>query len=110
MPAEYGTLIFSLIPDLQIFAYVLGMSLLAGLLFGLAPALESARSTLRADRGTSVRGKRLQQTLIAAQVAVATVLMVAGSLLVRSSIQSLASDPGTIASAWYDSIRSFRID
>jgi predicted permease len=104
MPAEYGTLIFYVDPDLQIFAYVLGMSLLAGLLFGLAPALESARSTLRADRGTSVRGKRLQQTLIAAQVAVATVLMVAGSLLVRSSIQSLASDPG------YDSKRVVRLD
>jgi predicted permease len=104
MPAEYGTLIFYVDPDLQIFAYVLGISVLAGVLFGLAPALESARSTLRAHRGTSVRGKRLQKTLIATQVAVATVLMVAGSLLVRSSIQSLASDAG------YDSKRVVRLD
>ena len=45
-PTEYGTLIFHVTPDLGIFAYVFAISLAAGILFGLAPALESSRSAL----------------------------------------------------------------
>jgi len=45
-PAGYGTLVFDVAPDLQIFAYVFAISLGAGTLFGLAPAIESSRSAL----------------------------------------------------------------
>jgi ABC-type antimicrobial peptide transport system permease subunit len=41
-PAEYGTLIFDVTPDFEIFAYVLAISLVSGILFGLAPAMESS--------------------------------------------------------------------
>ena len=46
MPAEYGTLVLNVNPDVEIFAYVLAVSVIAGILFGLAPAVESSRSAL----------------------------------------------------------------
>src|SRR5207248_4515139 len=39
LPAEYGTLVINVNPDLEIFAYVLAISVSAGILFGLAPAI-----------------------------------------------------------------------
>jgi len=45
-PAEYGTFIFHVAPDLGIFAYVFCLSLVASILFGLAPALESSGAAL----------------------------------------------------------------
>jgi predicted permease len=98
-PAKYGTLIFHVTPDLGIFAYVFAISLAAGILFGLAPALESSRSALssalKANAGTSpVRSRRLRDLFIAAQVAVALALMIAGTMLIRSSIHALKVDTG----------------
>jgi predicted permease len=98
-PAQYGTLIFHVNPDLGIFAYVCAISLAAGVLFGLAPALESSRSALssalKVNSGTSpVRSRRLREAFIAAQVAVALTLMIAGSMLIRSSIHALKADRG----------------
>ena len=98
-PAEYGTMIFHVTPDLGIFAYVFALSLVAGVLFGLAPALESSHaalsSAMKAKAGTSpVRSRRLRDFLMAAQVAVSLVLMIAGSMLIRSSIHALKMDTG----------------
>jgi predicted permease len=96
-PAEYGTLIFDVNPDLEVFAYVFGISLVAGILFGLAPAIESSRSALSsAARGSTspVRSRRIQDFLIAAQVALSLVLMIAGSMSIRSAINSLKMETG----------------
>ena len=96
-PAEFGTLIFDVTPNLEIFAYVLAMSLAAGILFGLAPAIESSRSALSpAARGSTspARSRRIQDFLVAAQVALSLVLMIAGSMLIRSSINSLKMETG----------------
>jgi putative ABC transport system permease protein len=50
---------------------------------------------LKANAGTSpARGRRLRDTLIAAQVAISLVLMIAGSMLIRSSIRALTMDTG----------------
>lgn len=96
LPVEYGTLVFDVTPDLQIFAYVLAVSLVAGMLSGLAPAMEGSRSALSSARAgtSSVRSRRLQNILVAAQVAFSLVLMIAGSMAVRSSIKSLEMDTG----------------
>jgi predicted permease len=95
-PAEFGTLIFDVTPDLEIFVYVLAMSLAAGILFGFAPAIESSRSALSPARGSTspARSRRIQDFLVAAQVALSLVLMIAGSMLVRSSINSLKMETG----------------
>jgi predicted permease len=76
---------------------VLVLSLFAGLVFGLVPALAGSRSALSSVTRSAVaspgRG-RLRHALIAAQVAVSLVLMIAGGLLVRSAIQALTMDTG----------------
>jgi macrolide transport system ATP-binding/permease protein len=99
VPAEYGTLVYNMTPDLGVFSYVFVISLVAGILFGLAPALESSRSALayalKAHTGVSqFRSRRLRDYLIAAQVSAALTLMIAGSLLIRSSLHVLNEDPG----------------
>jgi hypothetical protein len=96
-PADEGTLIFNVNPDLEIFLYVSAVSLVAGILFGLAPAMESSRSALSSsDRGgtSPVRSRRIQDFLIAAQVALSAVLIIAGSMLIRSAINSLKMETG----------------
>jgi predicted permease len=97
LPVEYGTLIFDVTPDLAVFAYALGVSLLAGILFGIVPAIESSRSAFASSARvstTSVRSRRIQDILVCAQVALSLVLLIAGSLLIRSSMRSLTMDPG----------------
>jgi predicted permease len=98
-PVEAGTLVLHVAPDFEIFVYVLAISVFAGLLFGLAPALESSHSALfsavRGKAGSApVRSRRLRELLIASQVAVCLVLMIAGSMLIRSSLHTLGMPTG----------------
>ena len=96
-PGEYGGLVFDVTPDLEIFAFVFGVSLLAGLLSGLLPALETSKSGLvsNARSGTSPnRARKMQDALIMAQVALSLVLMIAGSMAIRSSIRAVTVDTG----------------
>jgi len=97
LPPGDGTLIFHVTPDLEIFAFVLAVSLFAGILFGLSPAMESSRSALSAGTRAStspVRSRRLQDFLIVAQVSLSSVLMIAGSMFIRSAIHSLKMETG----------------
>jgi len=105
-PAEFGTLIFDVTPNLEIFAYVLALSLAAGILFGLAPAMESTGSAVSSARGgtSTIRTRRTQDFLVAAQVALSLVLMIAGSMLIRSAINSVKMDTG------YDSKQVLDLD
>jgi len=81
--------------------FALGVSLLTGLLFGLAPALQSGSAQLvsalkEGGRGTS-GGASLQRTraaLTVAEVALAVVLLAGSGLLVRSFARLTAVDPG----------------
>ena len=98
-PVDAGTLVLHVAPDFEIFAYVLAISVSAGLLFGLAPALESSRSalfsTVRGKAGSAtLRSRRLREVLIASQVAVCLVLLIAGSMLIRSSLRTLGMPTG----------------
>jgi len=97
LPVDFGTLVLNVNPDLGIFGYVLGISVFAGILFGLAPAIESSRSALFSTirgAGTSPVRSRLRHVLIAAQVAVSLALMIAGGMLVRSAHHALRMDTG----------------
>lgn len=80
-------------PDLPVLAFTLGVSLLTGLLFGLAPALRIARSdaapALNANvRTASASGGRaehwLPRALVVAQVTVSVVLLAGAGLFLRS--------------------------
>ncbi len=97
LPMEDGTLVLNVNPDLGVFTFVLAISAIAGIGFGLAPAFESSRSalcsTVRAAGISRVRS-RLRHLLIAAQVAVSLTLMIAGSMLVRSAVHALNMNTG----------------
>lgn len=79
--------------DLGLDARVLGFSfvvtVVTGVLFGLAPAFEGPRSDLvtmlkDAEVARGLRPSRLRSALVAAQVALAMVLLIGGGLFLRS--------------------------
>ena len=83
-----------------VLGYTVGAILICALAFGLAPAWRLARagvSDALRDGGRAVAGPAHQQTrrmLVAAEVALAFVLVVASGLLLRSFIRMLNADPG----------------
>jgi putative ABC transport system permease protein len=85
-------------PTMLSFSFVL--SLLTGVVFGLAPALHSARvqlsDALRAGGRTSVaaEGHHLRSAFVVAQVALAVVLLVGAGLLAKSLLRLLDTSPG----------------
>jgi predicted permease len=95
--------------DLRINPLVLGytftVSIITGVIFGLAPALEATRFSLVAalkDSGTSTgyRQSRLRAILVVSQVALSLVLLVGAVLLIQSLRSVLTSpdyDPSRIA-------------
>jgi predicted permease len=90
-------MVFDVAPDLAIFAYVCAVSPIAGMISGLAPAMESSRVALKpaSSGGTATAGtRRLQDILIAAQVTLSLVLMVAAAMAIRSSTRAVAIDTG----------------
>jgi putative ABC transport system permease protein len=98
LPVEFGTLVLRVTPDLEVLAYVLAASAVAGLLFGLAPALQSSRSavssTIRGAAAATPGRSRLRHALVATQVAVSLALMIAGALLTRSAARALGMSTG----------------
>lgn len=87
--------------DGRVFLFSLGLALASGLVFGLAPALSAARLDLREalneeSRGTasSQSGRRLRSALVVAEIALATVLLSGGGLLLRSFVRLQAVSPG----------------
>jgi predicted permease len=83
--------------DGRVLAAALVAATIAGLLFGLAPALllseHGPATLLRATRGSSGRGA-LQRFMIAAELALSVVLLVGAGLLSRSLQRLGAVDPG----------------
>jgi predicted permease len=80
-------------PDGAVLAFTLGVSMLTGLLFGLAPALRVARSdaapalnaNARTASGSGGRGSRLlPRALVVAQVTVSVMLLAGAGLFLRT--------------------------
>jgi len=87
--------------DLRVLGWALGLSLLAGILVGLAPAMTTMRRDLRPsgeDGGRNVSGgtssRRLRRALVVAEFTLALVLLVGAGLLVRSWQHVNNIDPG----------------
>ncbi|MCI0387438.1 MAG: ABC transporter permease [Acidobacteria bacterium] len=83
-----------------VLVFTLAVSLLTGIIFGLAPAFESSRFDLHetlkeGGRGMgSAGGHRLRSVLVIAEVALALVLLIGAGLLVRSFLRLQSVDPG----------------
>ena len=87
--------------DWTVLSFALLVSLLAGLGFGLVPALQSSKAEIavamrEGARGSGTSGKtnRLRGLLIAAETALAVMLMVGAGLLLRTFWGLLQENPG----------------
>ena len=87
--------------DLVTLAFTLGIALLCGLAFGLAPAFQSAGMDLNlalkeasGQASRSGRGSRMRKIFVAAEIALAVVVLISTTLLVKSFIISVGSSPG----------------
>ena len=87
--------------DWTVLGFALFVSLLAGLGFGLVPALQSSKAEIavairEGARGSGTSGKtsRLRGLLIASESALAVVLMVGAGLLLRTFWGLLQENPG----------------
>ena len=84
--------------DLRVLMFTLGVSVITGLLFGLAPALQASRLNLvhslkEGDRG-SVGRQHLRSVLVVCEVALTLTLLVGAGLLIQSFRRVLQVDPG----------------
>jgi putative ABC transport system permease protein len=87
--------------DGRVLAFTLGVSMLTGLLFGLAPAWRASRTDLNntlkeaAARSESAGGsQRVRGVLLAFEVALAVLLSVNAGLLLRSFVRVTEVNPG----------------
>ena len=92
----------NLSPDTAVLGFAFGLSLLTGIVFGLAPAIRASRPdlvpALKSDSGASDAGRThgwsLQRTLVSFQVALSLVLLAGAGLFVRTLNNLRDLDPG----------------
>jgi predicted permease len=85
--------------DARVLAFTLAVSLAAGVLFGLAPALELARAggqqaLKEGGRGASGARHRAQDVFVTIEMAAALVLLIGAGLMIRSLGKLWSVDPG----------------
>jgi putative ABC transport system permease protein len=85
--------------DPGVLLFTLTVSFLTGLLFGLAPAWQAARTDVNeslkeGSRGSSAGPQRTRHALVVTEVALALVLLVSAGLLINSFTRMLRVDPG----------------
>ncbi len=86
-------------PDARVLGFTVLLAAATGVIFGLAPALHSAKVDLtealkESGRGAGARGNRLRSSLIVAQVAIAFVLLVCAGLLINGFWRLQRVKPG----------------
>jgi putative ABC transport system permease protein len=87
--------------DISVFLFALGLSTLAGVFFGLIPALQASnvdvneelKGTSRSIQGGS-RQSRIRNLLVVSEIALSLLLLIAAGLLVKSFMQIQKVNPG----------------
>ena len=87
--------------DLRVLVFTLAISVLTGLLFGLAPALRASSPDLYGSLKEGGRGatagatrSRVRSLLVVSEVALSLVLLIGAGLLLRSFVALLSTPPG----------------
>lgn len=87
--------------DLRVLGFTFLISLLTGLLFGIAPALQATKTdlndTLKEETGKASAGihkSRIRNLLVVSEVALALLLLISAGLLIKSFLNLQRIDPG----------------
>lgn len=86
--------------DGRVLTFALAVSVTTGVLFGLAPALQASKTDVNewlkeGGRGAGgARRNRGRDLLVVTEIALALVLLVGATLLMRSFVHSMRADPG----------------
>ncbi len=87
--------------DIRVLLFAFGVTLLTGVLFGMAPAIGATRENLVESlkdggrrAGSNPAAQRTRNSLLVSQIALALVLVIATGLLTRTFYRLLSVDPG----------------
>jgi len=88
--------------NFTVLAWTLGVSILTGIIFGLAPALHISRLNLndslkdggKSESGQASGSRRLRNALVVSEIALAVVLLASAGLLIRSFVRLQQVDRG----------------
>jgi predicted permease len=87
--------------DARVLLFTLGVSVLTGILFGLAPAISACRTDLVTHlnesggrTGIGFRTANLRSILVVTEIALALVLVIGSTLLIRTYLNLQAVNPG----------------
>ena len=87
--------------DVRVLGFTFLISLITGILFGIAPALQASKGdlveTLKEESGKSSAGvhkNRVRSVLVVSEVALALLLLISAGLLIRSFLNLQKIDPG----------------
>jgi predicted permease len=87
--------------DAHVLLFTVGISLLTGILFGLAPSLGASKTDLQdtlreggREGSEGARGNRVRRMLVVAELAVSLVLLAGAGLLLRSFVRMAGISPG----------------
>jgi predicted permease len=100
LPSGRTPLSLSPTPDWTVLAFTLAISVVAGILFGLVPALQSTRpqlaGTLKDQAGAVIRGGSagLRKGLVVAQVSLSLLLLIGAGLFLQSLSNLKSLHPG----------------
>jgi predicted permease len=91
----------AVVPDWHVLLFTIGISVLTGVLFGLVPAIAASRPNLVAAlnessnrSGVGFRSGKMRSALVISEMALALILVIGATLLIRTFMKLQGVDPG----------------
>jgi predicted permease len=106
-PSVAYQIVLDVSPDARALLFTLGVSLLTGVVFGLAPAFQATKPELvpvlkgESQRAGRARRLSLRNVLVVSQVALSLVVLVCAALFVQSFRHAKSIDPGFVTGGAY---------